>query len=106
MVTPDAMTSSFEDDSVSLTFPSSASMLSDPSPLIDQGDHLLLSEDASRFQEMGVVATRKNCFRETYKIIMWCLCFASYFNLLVCWSNFLFFLLGLGGSNLAEQGEG
>ena len=62
----DAMTSSFEDDSVSLTFPFSALVLSNPSLLIDQVDRLLLSEDASRFQEMGVVVTRKNCFRETY----------------------------------------
>ena len=62
----DAMASSFEDDSVSLTFPSGTSVLSDPSPLIDQVDHLLLFEDASRFQKIGVVATRKNYFRETW----------------------------------------
>ena len=77
------MMSSFEDDSVSLAFPSSASVLSDASPLIDQVDRLFLSKDASRVQEMGVVSTRKNCFRETYQVIVWCLYFASDFNLLV-----------------------
>ena len=69
------MASTIEDDSVSITFPSDVSMLSDPSPLIDQVDRLLFSEDASRFQEMGVVATRKNCFRETYQVFVWCPCF-------------------------------
>ena len=61
---PDVMASSFEDDLVSFTFPSGALVLSDYSSLINQVDRLLLSEDASRFQEMGVVATHKNCFRE------------------------------------------
>ena len=65
------MASTLEDDSVSITFPSGDSMLSDPSLVIDQVDRLLFSEDAYRFQEMGVVATRKNCFRETYQVFVW-----------------------------------
>ena len=85
------MTFSFKDDLVSLTFPSSASVLSDSSPLIDQVDRLLLSEDSNRFQEMGVFAIHKNCFRETYQVIVWCLSFAFDFSPLVYWSDFYLF---------------
>ena len=67
------MAFSFENDSVSFTFPFGALVLSDLSSHINQVDCLLLSEDASRFQEMGVFTTHKNCFRETYQVIMWCL---------------------------------